>query len=134
MSYDPPEWRDRGTSGREGWPSYGGGGNPGAPRSHRHRHEEWDEDGPTTDTGIDRRQFEHVRRLETEARRIPAERFPAPLRPTVHVFERDPEGLPRWALWLGMVRDVVWIGVGFAFLWAAGVLLAHGGVPLWMPK
>jgi len=120
MGYDdPPEWRGRGASGREGWPTYGGGGRPGSPRKHR-APDRWDE--PTTDTGIDRERFQHNQ---------PPYESPPPI---IHVFEREAEGIARTAAWIGVIRDTLAIMTMLAALWLLGSTISHGGIPLWLPS
>lgn len=123
MAYeDPPEWRGRGVAGREGWPTYGGGGRPGAPR--RHRADRWDD--PTTDTGIDPERFRHNQPAYEPPPVMPP--------PVVQVFERDPEGLLRTAAWVAICRDILMVMALLGVLWFIGMTISRGGIPLWLPS
>jgi hypothetical protein len=62
------------------------------------------------------------------------DRWQAPAEPVVHVIDRDPEGLPRMALWFAIVRDMAIIAACLGSLWVVGTFISHGGVPLWVPK
>lgn len=106
---EPDEWHGRGPRSRDGWPTSGGGGQPGGPRSHRARRAA-DDTGEITDTGL---HFEHPPQDQMQV---------------IHVVQP-----PRRRGTLEVIRDLAIIAACLVVLAFAGLTYQHHGVPLWLP-
>lgn len=133
MSYDePPEWRGRGATGREGWPNRTFESTPGGPRSHRRpgdervalRRDDTGEFRPSREPFADDMPTE-----EMQGVRVPPRR--PVLRPHF-VLERDRDPLARLYLWLGVGVRILALVALVCAIWLLGMCLAVGGVPLWV--